>query len=427
MENKIQTSEEEEIFSLFGKNMTLKEIIEDKENIMLAIKEYNRPDFYYVCSDELKKDYDFVIFLLNHIKNVTLDANGKIRKFPIINVVTGNPVIDSSLPDSLKNYISSIGEVNNLLQAIISNVVNEENYKKKRKQVFSIASDSIKVLDSGFKLHEYCNEICKLELKLALQRMEDFKIGVQKRYGISLGLGFYYLRCSYNHYDNLLETFAKAFIEKIFSREDLCIERELHKEFYSKEHLMQYGVYNYLLNYVARCDIALFEYLKMRKYLLKDKAEMLVRYAENWDRYISREKAKRYRLVFEKVREYISDSYFDETSLSELDIMAYVVRELGYPQSIFCYDESGYIMTRDVLRNLNYEYIENQIKNSKIFADRRMYRDIKRIFIETLDLGFKVDNKLTNPTFASARNNLFSNEEPLQKCRIIVHDFRSKQ
>ena len=427
MENKIQTSEEEEIFNLFGKNMTLKEIIEDKENIMLAIKEYNRPDFYYVCSDELKKDYDFVIFLLNHIKNVTLDANGKIRKFPIINVVTGNPEIDSSLPDNLKNHISSIGEVNNLLQAIISNVVNEENYKKKRKQVFSIASDSIKVLDSGFKLHEYCNEICKLELKLALQRMEDFKIGVQKRYGISLGLGFYYLRCSYNHYDNLLETFAKAFIEKIFLREDLCIERELHKEFYSKEHLMQYGVYNYLLNYVARCDIALFEYLKVRKYLLKDKAEMLVRYAENWDRYVSREKAKRYRLVFEKVREYISDSYFDETSLSELDIMAYVVRELGYPQSIFCYDESGYIMTRDVLRNLNYEYIENQIKNSKIFADRRMYRDIKRIFMETLDLGFKVDNKFTNPTFASARNNLFSNEEPLQKCRIIVHDFRSKQ
>ena len=246
-------------------------------------------------------------------------------------------------------------------------------------------------------------------------------------YGISLGLGFYYVRCSYNHYDNLLEKFAKIFIEKIFSRDNLSIENELHKEFYSKEHMLQYGVYNYLLNYIARCDLALYEYLKLRRYLLKDKAETLIKYAENWDKYVYKEKTKSYRLVFKKVREYINDCYYEESVLSELDIMAYVVKELDLPQSIFCYDESGYIMTRDVLKNLNYEYIENQIKNSKRFVDRRKYYDIKKIFIETLNLGFKTDNKFTNPTFSSARNDLFLKKETTSKCRIITYDFKNKK
>ena len=427
MKNDQQTSKKaEKAKKNYKKESTSQNIESERKKMTRVIKSYNRPDFYYICSDELKKDYDFVLFLLDYIRNVTLDSKGKIRVFPIITVANGEQDAKHDLKKDQKTYINNVGEVNKLLCAIISNVVNEDAYKKKRKQVFSIASEAIKVLDSSYKVHTYCNEICKLELKLASQRTNDFKLKAQN-YDISLGLGFYYIRCSYNHYDNLLEKFAKIFIEKIFSRDNLSIENELHKEFYSKEHMLQYGVYNYLLNYIARCDLALYEYLKLRRYLLKDKAETLIKYAENWDKYVYKEKAKSYRLVFKKVREYINDCYYEESVLSELDIMAYVVKELDLPQSIFCYDESGYIMTRDVLKNLNYEYIESQIKNSKRFVDRRKYYDIKRIFIETLNLGFKTDNKFTNPTFSSARNDLFLKKETTSRCRIITYDFKNKK
>lgn len=426
MENELFINKDFENVELDGVEIPLKDIISDKETMMFLIKRDNRPDFYYLCSDKLKKDYDFVMFLLNHIKNVTLDNNGKIRDMSFIKVVNSKNASANVEIEEEKKIMSSTRDVDKLLLSIISNYMNDENEDRAKKRVFSVAAESITVLDDSYEMHTYCNNICRLEFVLALQRMEDFKLRAQE-YGKSIGLGFYYVRSCYNHYNNLLEVFAKAFIEKIFSKDRICLEEELHKEFYSPEHLEKYGINTYLLHYILRCDVSLYAFLESRKYLLYDKYKEIEGYIKNWDNYVNREKMKRYQQVFEKVREYINDGYYERSYLSELDIMAYIVNELELPKGIFSFDKSGYILTREVLNNLNYEFIGNMIKNSKGFADRRMYEDIKRIFIETLDCGFKTDNKFTNPTFNSARNDLYSEQEPTIKCRILTPDFKNKK
>ena len=172
MKNKQQTSKKaEKAKKNYKKESTSQNIESERKKMTRVIKSYNRPSFngYWVI-------VPIVLFLLDYIRNVTLDSKGKIRVFPVITVVNGEQDAKQDLKKDQKTYINNVGEVNKLLCAIISNVVNEDAYKKKRKQVFSIASEAIKVLDSSYKVHTYCNEICKLELKLASQRMNDFKL-----------------------------------------------------------------------------------------------------------------------------------------------------------------------------------------------------------------------------------------------------------
>lgn len=423
MNDKLVIDKNKGLIEIDGVEITLSQIASNREMMEELICRKNRPDFYYICSDELKKDYDFIIFLLNHIKNKTLDKNGEIRKVPQIRVVDKSDETKSNKnkEEKIVNFINDKREVNKLLEAIISNFINDEKCQKRTKQLFSVSSSAITVLDSSHKVHTQCNEICKLQLKLSLQRMADFKVYAEEK-GKHIGMGFYYIRSSFNHYDNLLEIFANIYITRIFQRDELCLEKELHKEFYSPDHVLKYGVMNYLLNYIRRCDGSLYAYLYARTYLLKEQHDKILGYLNNWNAYISKEKTKRYRLIFEKIREYIHENVYIDGNLSELDITAYVVRELGLPKGIFLFDSCGYIMSREVLNNINYEYIKEEIGNN--YACRIMYEDIKEIFTETLRNDEKTDTRLTNPTFSTARNDLTFSEEK-SRCRIISHDFKN--
>lgn len=418
MKNDIKKSINNELNEVDWLKHSTCDLSSERKMMKKFIKLNNRPDFYYVCSDKLKKDYDFIIFLLNYIKNITFDDFGKVRKRNIMSFVETDSSYKNNNDEEF-NLINNKREVDRLLNLIISNYINDENNQKYRKKLFSVAADSIKVLDSSYPIHSKCNEICKLQLDSELENMEKLR-DEAKKCGQSRGLGFYYIRNSYNHYDNILEIFAKLFINKIFSSDYICLEKEIHKEFQSAEHLINYDVVNYLLNYISHCDESLYAYLYARPYLLKDKCDEILRYINNWDIYVSRDKIKRYRLVFAKLREYIYENVYIDTKLSELDIVAYVIKELGLPESIFIFDGSNeYVITREVIKNINYDYIKEHLNKS--YACRMMYDDIKRIFIETLKLEEKEKKLLLNPSFDSARNDLTFIDRKT-RCKIIKYN-----
>lgn len=377
VKNLLELNDEKEI---------VKQASEDCELMKRVIIAYAKPDFYYLCSDEIKKDFYFVDFLVNYIKSMGKKINRNHEK-----------IVDHAVTYYLNN-----------------------EDKKKMKHRFSIACDTIHTIDNNFKIHQICNEICKLELRKNLKAIDNSK-EKRKEKGIRTGLGFYYIRLKYKDFENIMEVFAKFFINMIFSRPDFNLEEELHKEFSSPEAVANFGFINYLLNYIKRCDISLYAYLCARTNILEEKYVEIKKISMNWTIYNESLKAEKYNNLFERIYEYIDEDEYYDSKLSVLDIITFIAKELNISKEMFKYDCTGFIICDEEVESISYEYIAKILKTS--FPDKVMYEELKEIFIK--ELALDKEEKIPNqPTFKSARNDL--NDRFIRsKCKIISYDFKN--
>ena len=326
------------------------EIKDDKEFMMQVIELTNDKNFYKLCSEKVKKDYDFVKFLINKFKN---------------DISYICDVADFYL-DNTEDEISRIE-----LAIVMSNLTDKKDDKKHYE--YKIISDAM------FTAKRVQIEMGKIELN-------------DENASDEIGMGFLLMYDSYNCSKIILDFYAKKMIEVIFSEFNIELENMLHQQFNTPEEINKLGINNYMLNFISRYDSMLASYLSSNIYLMKDFKNKIEQVLNNWDKYICDNEVKRYNLILIKVHEYMEQEEM-KGFLSETDLLYYIGKKLGIAAKIAKYDGISSELAEDIL-NSDDEFIEDTLKVS--FIDMVHYNNVKKI-ITSLAFSDKsvelIDNK----------------------------------
>ena len=208
------------------------ELENDYKFIMEVIKYTKDKKLYNICSDQIKLNYEFVLFLINLFKND--------KKF-ILNVA--KYYLDNNKKDDITNKE---------LIFIMSNILNT---KEKTEE-----SIHYNLLKKTFIIKE------RVLVKKSINKSKD------KLTKINLGLGFIVLQCNeYKDSQIIMDEFAKDMIKEIFHyNEHQNLEEKIHNDFNTLENLRKIELKQYLINYIKKYDVYLANYVFTRTYLLED-------------------------------------------------------------------------------------------------------------------------------------------------------------
>lgn len=312
--------------------------IDDLENdkifMMLVITRTNDKNFYDLCSDELKVNYEFVSFL--------------IKKF--------------------ENNISFICKV---ADYYLKNVDDELI----RTELIIKMADLTKGKDEE-KYHEY--NIMREALFTAKRvQIEMGKININDEYASNeIGMGFLLIFDSFNNNKIILNYYAKKMIEAIFEENDINLENMLHEQFDNPEQINKVGITNYMLNFIGAYDSMLASYLNTNLDLLNELKSKINIIQTRWNKYANMNERKKYNLIFEKVHDYM-DQIENEGVLTETDLLYYVCQRLGIVNKLAKYDGIAAELDESFVNDLDEEFLEDTLRVS--FIDRVHFNNVKRI------------------------------------------------
>ncbi len=333
-------------------DFNIDELENDKEFMMLVISLTNDKSFYKLCSDELKKDYEFVEFIVRKFQNDV--------KFIC-------EVADYYLKD-VKD------ELNRLELAIVmSNITNKKDVLKHRE--YEVICESI-----------FTTKMVQIEL--AKNKVNDKYIQDE------IGMGFLVIFDSYNSSKIVLDFYAKSIVKSIFDENDIDLEIMLHQQFESKEQLNQIGINRYLINFIEGYDSMLASYLSANIELLSEFSNKIKNIQSNWNKYNEKDERKKYNLLLEKIHEYMenneSNCMFDETTL-----LYYIGKKLGILDKIAKYDCIDLKTAKSIVDEIDEEFIEDTLKVS--ICDKMNFDNIKKIMQSIIfSKGCKAESNSSN-------------------------------
>lgn len=327
-------------------NYSVDELENDKYFMMKVIEYSNDKEMYNLCSDSVKKAYEFVKYMVLKFKNdISFIKN----------------VADYFLDNTNIDYerIELVIIMEELTKDIKYNAISEAIYSGKR----------------------------------VLFELSKVKDGEVKR---SIGYGFLLIYDSYNHSEIILKYYAKKMIEEILSECDL--EKILHERFRRPEDINSSGINNCMLSIVERCDSMLASFASAHLDVLIPFRERIVNIQKNWDRYISMVERKKYKDMLDKIYEYMEevDSIFTETFL-----IYYIGKKLGIIEKIKQYDCISDEMYEYIVQELDddsEDFVDQTLKTSAV--DRTCYNTVYNIMTTSLYGNSKpkesTDEKKTN-------------------------------
>ena len=352
-----------------SKTSISKDVLENSSIFMKSLlKDTKDIKYYNNCSEDLKKDYDFVYFLISTFSTKRL-----------------------------------------FVEKVINNYIDNYDGKEDEFSIFSIAILGAKVLKDRYNATcERCMEICdKLYNRTMLSVFTKSRIREVSYLG-SADHGFKDISYLYNDYDNIMQFFAYDYIINIFDHSKLDMEADLHRKFKNKKELEMYGVNNYLLNHIKSYDSSLFDYVVLNKGLLKELIDKVSKYVKVWDSYEEYIDQRKYAMLFEKVHTYMDDQDNMYAKLDELDIICYIA-SLDSTKQYLSHNFYRYV-ARSMIESLDVNYIRKIISSSVVDASN--YFAIKKIFNDTIydenDNEASIDNYLN---------------VPFRRCKIIKVDF----
>lgn len=226
----------------------IENISELKNDYMFMIDVINYTNdrsIYYLCSDEVKCNLEFVKFLINKFKN---------RKQFICHVVD--------------RYLESVDE-NDIT----------------RFELLITFCDILNSIEVDYNALTY--SIKKLSFyKSAIDEINNL-INEGKIDNLESGLGFSYIISKYGNSKVITDYIAYNYVSEIFyNNKNLRLEDVLHKMFATSDELIKYGVVDFILDYVKRYDEVLSNYLLLNRENIK-KVELSINYIiNNWDDYV---------------------------------------------------------------------------------------------------------------------------------------------
>ena len=234
---------------------------------------------YYMCSNKLKGDLRFVLFLIEKFYKCT----------HIIN-------------DIIVNYFK----------------INNNDIKRKEFEL-CLASLSLRINNEQLRKYQnlvvnvYCFEMD--EYKRIIDRIKQDKL--KSFYGI----GFYFVIDRYGESNIIKNFFAQSMLDDIFM--DYKLETKLHRKYTCPNEVEEYGINNFILDIVNMYDIHLKKYLEVKPVLMHEIYLKVKFYLRRWDKYDLK--------LAEDVL-YTIDKYFEESKkdsfLYREEVMAYIVQKL---------------------------------------------------------------------------------------------------
>ena len=224
-----------------------------------------------------------------------------------------------------------------------------------------------------------------------------------------IGMGFILAQEQYEEYEIISEFFAQRFIEEILWVYSLTFEKIVHEKFKSYDDLENYGATKFLIDYIAKFDFFLAEYVACHNYILDFMLEEIPRIKYNWDAFERRNEYKKYEIILDEIHEYMS-IYEEECSFTEIELLIHIGK---------IFNITNELRKHDFLESDVYELIECRNLDECIFSinDIKHYTYIKK-FVH-LVLNSKLARKPSEDEILSESQHEEKSTKVKTRCRII--------
>lgn len=341
-------------------NYSVDELENDKYFMIEVIEYSNDKEIYNLCSDNVKKDYEFVKYMILKFKN-DIHFIMNVADFFLDNTDIDYERVELSI--IMLNFIKDKSE--STIYAVILDAI----YSSKRLEV----------------------ELYKLENK-------------DNEAANKLGMGFLLIYDLYNQSDMILKFYAEKMIADIFTEYDIDLESLLHSQFKKSDEVNSKGLNNYMLNFIEMYDSMLASYASVHLDVLLSFKERITDIQNNWDRYVSIVEKRRYEDMLNTVYETMkdADSIFTDTFL-----IYYIGKRLGILDKIKKYDCISNELYEYVIQGIaDDEFVDYTLKTS--IVDRTWYNTVYKIMKDYLD---NINNK-------------GNSEKKPSKCKILKLDLK---
>ena len=340
--------------------------LESDKSFMISVFDFsNDENIYNLCSDNLKKDYEFVKYIVFKFKDD-------------INFIT--TVADYFL----KNTNLNLERIE--LGIIMKNLtVSNKDENIKYKMLSEVA---------------YLGK--RMEIEKAKLNLNDDNISNE------MGMGFLLIYDLYNSSQIILDYYATKMIEDIIEENNIDLEGLLHSKFKLADQINKQGLNNYMINFIGLYDQTLSSYLCTHLNLLSDFKNKIIKIQNNWDKYIAIKEEEKYNYMFEKVHEYVKTNPY--SVLPEMSLIYYIGNKLGVLDKIKQYDYIDDELCDNIIEGLSDEFVEDTIK--KDFMESLHYRNVVDI--------------MTNILFDEESGSI-SDLDKTGKCKILKFNIKDKK
>lgn len=306
--------------------------LENDVNFMKRVIDYTQDkNFYKLCGEDVKSNYDFVKYLILMFR-MDIDFIVEVSDHYLENVREEDEDKRFELAIIMGNLTDN--------KLVKYNVIKEAIYSLKRLQV-----ELFKVKDKG---------------------------GDSK-----LGMGFIWFYDTYIHSKIIIDYCARKTIDEIFSEYDIDLEKEIHLRLKDKSKLNELGVNNYMITFISQYDEMLASYLSSHLNLLRDFKNRIIKIINNWDNYNYYEETKLYEEMIKKIEEYFENN----NSILNETIMYPIAKRLGVLDKLIMYDNISWELVEMILSDFDKDF-EDII--SKDFNERIHYNNVRDIMVSVL-------------------------------------------
>ena len=330
--------------------------LENNRDFMIEVLKCTKDSkMYLFCSNNLKKDPQFIKSIINIFKNE--------KEF---------------LDEIVKEYLSTLIEK-----------------KEELKEQDLISRNEIIILMTEVnsnKNNYYYDYLAGLIYRYMNTEIEFIKSTTKNDLFLKrIGKGFYILYEKYKQSSIILDYIAKRMAEEIFYEDKNLDFDKLIYTFYNGEKITKNkGINNFIFSYISMYDRKLSEYLILHKDLIKDIAKEINKFQQQFEAYKENENARKVEILYQKVTNFINDN-FDVYRLDTLETIDYIVKQLKL-ENIFdkydltrqnIYDEHGKIIF--AYDDLYFDYSKISIFEKKKLGELLLYA-YKLFSKDTIDM-----------------------------------------
>jgi hypothetical protein len=266
----------------------LLEELEDNYLFMFdVIKLTKDKKMYNLCSDNVKKDYNFVKLIIDMFS----------YDIQFITIVADNYLNNISISEDDINYRE--------LLITMAKIIGRTDDKK---------------------LLFYCTKAYSIYIEDSIAFTSDIMKEKNKSFKLEMGLGFLFFLNEYGTSEIIMDYVASNFISRIFIESNLDLEKLIHKDFKDFRDLEKHGINNFIIGYINNYDTYLATYVSSKVELLNDLRKRINFIQKNWDNYVKRTNMRKIAIFIYEANKYIDDHEKDMSLCGE-DALEYIIKK----------------------------------------------------------------------------------------------------
>ena len=325
------------------------ELENDPKFMLLVIKNSKDKNFYKLCSDDVKKDYELVKYLI--------DTFSDDKKFVI--------------------------EVSDFFLENTDELSEKMSISLKLKELFKDEEEwGVYAIMSNYYLFE--EDMAKEMFLKEEEKKGDYK--VRDRFG----KGFYSDKIHFSCDEANLKYIAETRLNEIFC--DFNLEQYLHKNFKKFTDIEKVGLNKMLISIIGNYDEDLGDYVATHLDVLNELSKELERIKNNWDFYNYQEEKDMFEYITNETREYLSYDGFNLAASAE-EILYYFAKKYGLEDKMFSYifDEELVGLLSESMNPNDENYIESNTHfdpKELSLKDRKLLKGVQKIFEDGLSKNY---------------------------------------